>query len=76
MCEETIWTNLFLAVVIDVGTCRIKEYVWKVHSIGGVMVSVYSSSAVDREFKPCLGKSNHYTIGSCCISSKDGALMS
>ena len=62
MYEETKKHNLFPAVVFDVGTCRIKASVCKVHSIDGVMVSVHSSSVVDRGLKPRSGKNNHYTI--------------
>jgi hypothetical protein len=42
--------------------------------IGGVMVSVLASSAVDREFEPRSGQTNDYEIGICCFSAKHAAL--
>jgi hypothetical protein len=42
--------------------------------IGGVMVSVLASSAVDREFEPRFGKTKDYEIGICYISAKRAAL--
>ena len=44
------------------------------HRIGGVMVCVLSSSAVDRGFEPQSGQTKDYTIGICCFSSKHAAL--
>ena len=38
------------------------------------MVSVLSSSAVDRGFEPRSGQTKDYTIGICCFSSKHAAL--
>ena len=45
--------------------------------IGGVMVSVLASSAVDLEFEPWsgqFGQTKDYKIGICCFSSKHAAL--
>ena len=44
------------------------------HRIGGVMVSVLASSAVDRGFEPQSGQTKDYTIGICCFSAKHAAL--
>ena len=44
------------------------------HHIGGVMVSVLASSAVDRGFEPRLGQTKDYKIGICCFSAKHVAL--
>jgi hypothetical protein len=44
------------------------------HRIGGVMVSVLASSAVDRGFEPRSGQTKDYTIGICCFSAKHAAL--
>ena len=44
------------------------------HRIGGVMVSVLTSSAVDRRFKPWSGQINDYKIGVCCFSDKHATL--
>jgi hypothetical protein len=38
------------------------------------MVSVLTSSAVDRGFEPRLGLTKHYKIGICCFSDKHTAL--
>jgi hypothetical protein len=38
------------------------------------MISVLSSSAVDREFKPRSGETKDYEIGICCFSAKYAAL--
>jgi hypothetical protein len=38
------------------------------HCIGGVMVSVLSSSAVDRGFQPRSAQTKDYKIGICCFS--------
>ena len=35
--------------------------------IGGVMVSVLASSAVDRGFEQRSGQTNDYKIGICCF---------
>ena len=42
--------------------------------IGGVMVSVFASSVVDREFEPRSGQTKHYEIGIFCFSTKHAAL--
>ena len=44
------------------------------HSIGGVMVSVLASSAVDRGFEPRSGQTKDYTIGICCFSARHATL--
>ena len=38
--------------------------------IGGVMVSVLASSAVNRGFEPGSGQTKDYKIGICCVSAK------
>ena len=42
--------------------------------IGGVMVSMLASSAVDRWFEPRSGQTKDCKIGICCFSSKHAAL--
>ena len=42
--------------------------------IGGVMVSMLTSNAVDRGFEPRLGQTKYYKIGICCFSAKHAAL--
>ena len=44
--------------------------------IGGVMVSVLSSSAVDRGFEPQSDKTKDDEIGMCCFVAKHAALRS
>ena len=44
------------------------------HRIGGVMVSVLASSAVDHGFEPPSGQTKDYKIGICCFSAKHAAL--
>jgi hypothetical protein len=44
------------------------------HRIGGVMVSVLASSAVDRGFGPRSGQTKDYKIYICCFSAKYAAL--
>ena len=38
------------------------------------MISVLTSSAVDRGFEPRSGQTKDYTIGICCFSAKHAAL--
>jgi hypothetical protein len=42
--------------------------------IGGAMVSVFASSAVDRGFKPRSGQTKNYEIGICYFSAKHAIL--
>ena len=43
--------------------------------IGGVIICVLASSAVDREFEPRSGQTKEdYNIGTCCFSAKHAAL--
>ena len=42
--------------------------------IGGIMVSVLASNAVDRGFESRSGHSKDYEIGICCFSAKHAAL--
>ena len=44
------------------------------NNIGGVMVSMLASSAVDRGFEPISGQYKDYRIGICCFSAKQAAL--
>jgi hypothetical protein len=42
--------------------------------IGGVMVNVLTSNAVDRGFEPRWGQTKDYEIGMCCLSAKHATL--
>ena len=44
------------------------------HRIGGVMVRVLTSGAIDRGFEPRSGQTKDYKIGICCFSAKHAAL--
>jgi hypothetical protein len=44
------------------------------YSIGGVMVCVLDSSAVDRGFEPRSGQSKDDKTGICCFSAKQASL--
>ena len=46
----------------------------QINRIGGVMVSVLASSAVDRGFEPCSGQTKDNDIGICRFSIKHSAL--
>ena len=42
--------------------------------IGGVMVSMLASNAVDSGFEPQSGQTKDYEIGMCCFSAKHAPL--
>ena len=42
--------------------------------IGGVMVSMRASSAVDSGFEPQSGQTKDYEVGICCFSAKHATL--
>ena len=44
--------------------------------VGGVMVSVLASSAVDLGFDPWSGQTKDYKIGICCFATKHVSLRS
>ena len=44
------------------------------HCIGGIMVRVLASNAVDRGFEPRSSQTKDYKIGICCFSAKYAAL--
>ena len=46
------------------------------YCIGGVIVSVFASSAVDLGFEPRSDQTKDYKIGICCFSAKHSALKS
>jgi hypothetical protein len=54
---------------------KLHSALYSLNRIGGVMVSVLASSAIDRGFEPRSGKTKDYKIGSCCFSAKHAALM-
>ena len=53
------------------------QYISRIFNrIGGVIVNVLASSAVDHGFKPRLGQAKDYKIGIACFSAKHAALKS
>ena len=48
--------------------------VFNVNRIGGVTLSVFASSAVDRGFEPRSGQTKDYEIGICYFSAKHATL--
>jgi hypothetical protein len=47
---------------------------WPLNRIGGVIVSMLASSAVDREFEPRLYQNKDYNIGMCGSVARYAAL--
>ena len=47
-----------------------KQVIYLVDHIGGIIVSVLASSAVDCGFEAELGQTKDYEIGICCLSAK------
>jgi hypothetical protein len=62
-----ICLNVFFDKVYSRGNINQK------HRIGGVMVCVLASSAVDRGFEPQSGQTKDYEIGICCFSDTDSS---
>jgi hypothetical protein len=51
----------------------INPFIILFNRIGGLMVSVLSSSVVDRGFEPRSGQTKDYKIVMCCFSAKYAA---
>jgi hypothetical protein len=49
-------------------------YINLVNRIGGVLLGVLASSAVDRGFEPRSGQAKNYDVGICCFSAKHAVL--
>ena len=54
--------------------CFIQMFHISINCIGGVMVCLLASSAVDCGFEPWWGQTKDYEIGICCFPSKHAAL--
>ena len=54
--------------------CCFLSVLFNTNSIGGIIVSMLTSSAVDRWFEPRSGQFKDYKIGICCFSTKHAAL--
>ena len=64
-------------ITYDIEAYKKKYYFMQasINCIGGVMVSVLASSAVDRRFEPRSGQTKDYEIGICCFAAKHAALF-
>jgi hypothetical protein len=63
-------------MIIDLDIERL-DFTTNVHfinRIGGEIISMLVSSAVDRGFEPRSGQTKDYKIGICCFSAKHAAL--
>ena len=67
------WKSLSVTCGRSVVFCFPSPYIY-IYCVGGVMVSVLASSAVDRGFNPRLGETKDYKISMCCFSAKHAAL--
>jgi hypothetical protein len=63
-------TEILLKVAFNTITLTLMNYHFDANRIGGIMVSVLTSSAVDRGFEPWSGQTKDYKIGICCFSAK------
>ena len=45
-----------------------------INRLGGVMINLLASRAVDRGFEPRSGQTKDFKIGICCFSAKHAAL--
>ena len=55
-------------------TYTFNSWLVRCNRIGGVIVSVLASSAVDRGFEPRSVQTKDYKIGICCFSAKHAEL--
>jgi hypothetical protein len=62
---------LFIKLIYMMSTASQGFSMWYISS---VMVSVFASSAVDREFEPRLDQTKDYRISICCFSAKQEVL--
>ena len=60
---------MFVVFLRMTGDCT-----YRANRIGGVMVSVLASSAVDRGYEPRSDQTKEYKIGICCFSAKNAEL--
>ena len=67
----SIYSNKFFH---NIFTCPNPVLLVPDNRIGGVMVSMLISSAVDCGFEPWSGQTKDYKIGICCFSAKHAAL--
>jgi hypothetical protein len=79
MCDEKLNYNV---IDINIQQCTFLTLQAKVHvqgsqhCIGGVMVSILASGAVDRGFKLWAGLTKNYNIGICWFSARHTTLNS
>ena len=61
-------------MIIQVFSTWLNNRVKPDNRIGGVIVSVFASIAIDRGFEPQSGQTKDYKIGIWCFSAKTGRL--
>ena len=59
----------FFKALLNIG-----DFMCRWNRIGGVIISVFPSSAEDRGFEPQSGKTKDYKIGMCCFPATNAAL--
>jgi hypothetical protein len=62
--------------IITVCTVQKLASVFLINCISGAMVSMLTSSAIDRELEPWFDQTKDYKIGICCFSPKHAVLRS
>jgi hypothetical protein len=77
--DNFCWTigaggSIFWLAVIIIYLPSIAFYPINLDRIGGPVVSVLASSAVDRGFEPRSGQTKDYKIGICCFSAQHASL--
>jgi hypothetical protein len=73
MMSSALYKTNTLSWIFIVLLFNVLRQIFHAHSIqenriGGVMVSMLTSSAVDRGFEPQSGQTKDYEIGICCFS--------
>ena len=52
----------------------VSNVIYVCNRIGGVMIGVLDSGAVNRGFEPQSGQTKNFKIGMCCLSAKHASL--
>ena len=69
-----LFTKTCVLLLEPIAICVVQVYLFSFDCIGGVMIRVLSSSAVDRGFEPRSAQTKDYKIGICCFSAKHTSL--
>jgi hypothetical protein len=71
-CHTNELTPFIICGALEGLNRKIENYT--TNHIGGVMVTMFASSAVDFGFEPRSDQTKDYKIGICCFSAKRAAL--